>query len=126
MSGELEGVDVEVDVAPASLEIHADRQLLGQVLVNLVRNAADAVKDSAIPELRLSGKMDLGRVIIRVQDNGPGIADDAMDQVFVPFFTTKREGSGIGLSLSRQIMTAHRGEIVLESDGRGTTVSLLL
>ena len=64
-------------------------------------------------------------MIIRVEDNGSGITDETMDQIFVPFFTTKRDGSGIGLSLSRQIMTAHRGEIAVESDGSGTTVSLL-
>jgi len=125
MSGELEGVDVGIDVKPESLEIDADRQLLDQVLVNLVKNARDAIADSDSPQLSLSGKLDFGRVLIRVRDNGPGIADDAMDQVFVPFFTTKREGSGIGLSLSRQIMTAHHGEIVVESDDGGTTVSLL-
>jgi signal transduction histidine kinase len=69
--------------------------------------------------------MDFGRVILRVRDNGPGIPEETMDQIFVPFFTTKRDGSGIGLSLSRQIMTAHGGEIVVESDTTGTIVSLL-
>ena len=69
--------------------------------------------------------MDFGRVILRVSDNGPGIAEETMEQIFVPFFTTKWDGSGIGLSLSRQIMTAHRGEIVVESDSTGTVVSLL-
>ena len=125
MINELEGVDVGISVVPESLEIHADRQLLDQVLVNVVKNAVDAIKDSASPKLQLSGKLDLGRVLISVQDNGSGIAADAIDQVFVPFFTTKREGSGIGLSLCRQIMTAHHGEIVLESDEKGTTVGLL-
>jgi nitrogen fixation/metabolism regulation signal transduction histidine kinase len=125
MSGELAGIDVGIDVKPESLEIDADRQLLDQVLVNLVKNATDAIKDSDSPKLWLSGKLDFGRVLIRVRDNGSGIGEDAMDQVFIPFFTTKREGSGIGLSLSRQIMIAHHGEIVVESDDGGTTVSLL-
>ena len=125
MSGELDGVDIGIDVNPESLEIQADRQLLDQVLVNLVKNANDALAGSASPQLWLSGKLDFGRILIRVRDNGPGIAEDAMDQVFIPFYTTKREGSGIGLSLSRQIMTAHHGEIVVESDDRGTSVSLL-
>ena len=122
---ELKGIGLEIDVVPESLTVHADRQLLDQVLVNLVKNAAEAIRDDDSPELRLSGKLDFGRVLIRVEDNGPGIPDEAMDQVFIPFFTTKRDGSGIGLSLSRQIMTAHAGEIVVESDGDGTTVSLL-
>ncbi len=59
--------------------------------------------------------MDFGRVLLRIRDNGPGIPEETMDQIFVPFFTTKKDGSGIGLGLSRQIMTAHRGEIVVES-----------
>ena len=77
------------------------------------------------PRLQLSGWLNSGKVLIRVRDNGPGLPPEALDQVFNPFFTTKRGGSGIGLSLSRQIMTAHGGEIVLESDVNGTTVSLL-
>lgn len=125
MSTELEGIAVEISVVPESLEIQADQQLLDQVLVNVVKNAADAMQDTVSPELHLSGKLDLGRVLIRVRDNGPGIADDVMDQVFIPFFTTKREGSGIGLSLCRQIMIAHHGEIMLESDEDGVAVGLL-
>jgi nitrogen fixation/metabolism regulation signal transduction histidine kinase len=125
MANELKGVAVEIDVMPESLELHADRQLLDQVLLNLVRNAADAIEDVASPELQLSGKLEFGRVMLRIRDNGPGIPDEALDQIFIPFFTTKRDGSGIGLSLCRQIMTAHRGEIVVESDDSGTTVSLL-
>ena len=69
--------------------------------------------------------MDFGRVILRIRDNGPGIPEETMDQTFVLFFTTKKDGSGIGRGLSRQIMTAHLGEIVVESDSTGTTVSLL-
>lgn len=125
MASELRSVDLAIDVVPGSLEVHADRQLLDQVLVNLVRNAVDATAEVGSPALRLSGKLDFGRVIIRVKDNGPGIPDETMDQIFVPFYTTKRNGSGIGLSLSRQIMTAHRGEITVESDSSGTIVSLL-
>ena len=125
MATELTGIGLEIDVAPELLEVHADRQLLDQVLVNLVKNAAEAIREDDSPELRLSGKLDFGKVLIRVSDNGPGIPDEAMGQVFIPFFTTKRDGSGIGLSLCRQIMTAHSGEIVIESDGDGTTVSLL-
>jgi len=125
MANELKGVALEIDVMPESLELHADRQLLDQVLLNLVRNAVDAIKDVASPELRLSGKLDFGRVMLRIRDNGPGIPEEAVDQIFIPFFTTKRDGSGIGLSLCRQIMTAHRGEIVVKSDAGGTTVSLL-
>jgi len=125
LATELEGVVVTIDVVPESLTVHADRQLLDQVLVNLVKNAADALTGVEVPELSLSAKLDFGKVVISVTDNGSGIAAAALDQIFIPFFTTKRDGSGIGLSLSRQIMTAHGGEIVVESDGNGTTVSLL-
>jgi len=125
MANELGGVLLDIDVVPESLEVYADRQLLDQVLINLVRNAADATRDIDSPEMRLSAKLDFGRVIIRITDNGPGIPEETVDQIFVPFFTTKRTGSGIGLSLSRQIMTAHCGEIVVESGADGTTASLL-
>jgi len=125
MAGQLQGVALEIDVVPESLEVYADRSLLDQVLVNLVKNAAEAIGDSDSPRLWLSARLDLGRVLLRIRDSGPGIPDEAMDQIFIPFFTSKRHGSGIGLSLCRQIMTAHSGEIVVESDASGTTASLL-
>ena len=125
MANELKGAALDINVVPESLGVHADRQLLDQVLLNLVRNASDAIEGVASPELQLSGKLDFGRVVIRIRDNGPGIPEETLDQIFIPFFTTKRDGSGIGLSLSRQIMTAHRGDIAVESDAGGTTVSLL-
>lgn len=131
LTDELNAVKVDIDVSPDSLEVQADAQLLDQVLLNLVRNALDAMRaedatdSDRSPALGLQAHLDYGRIIIRVADNGSGIADDAIDQIFVPFFTTKREGSGIGLSLSRQIMTAHGGEIVVDSNNDGTTVSLV-
>jgi signal transduction histidine kinase len=121
----MEGIQISVKVVPESLEIFADRQLIDQVLINLVKNAGDALAAAAEPHITLAGKLNLGRVIISVADNGPGIPEDDIDQVFIPFFTTKREGSGIGLSLSRQIMTAHKGDIALESGPSGTTFRLV-
>ncbi len=125
MSNELSGVDAEISVVPESIEIQADRQLLDQVLLNVVKNALDAMQDTDAPQLRLGGKMYQGRVQIEIRDNGAGIADDVLDEIFIPFFTTKRDGSGIGLSLCRQIMIAHHGDIVIESGEDGTTVGLL-
>ncbi|MEQ9562638.1 MAG: ATP-binding protein [Woeseiaceae bacterium] len=122
---ELHDCELVVDVSPASLEVHADAQLLDQVLLNLVRNAADALREQPTPRMCLQGSLDAGRIIISVTDNGGGIDDDVIDQVFVPFFTTKRDGSGIGLSLCRQIMTAHGGEIGIQTCPKGTTVSLV-
>ena len=125
LANDLDGVSVRTEVIPESLEVEADPQLLDQVLVNLLRNAADAMQDVPAPQLRLCGELQDGRVILRVSDNGPGIPVEAMEQIFIPFFTTKRDGNGIGLSVSRQIMTAHHGEIVVDSNAGGTTVSLL-
>jgi len=125
MSVELSGIIVSVTVVPSSLTVSADRQLLDQMLINIVRNAIDALSDSTNPELHLLTDMDFGRTVVRIRDTGTGIDADDLGQIFVPFFTTKREGSGIGLSLCRQIMTAHQGEIVVESDETGTSVSLI-
>ena len=110
------------------LELEADRQMLEQVMINLVKNAVDALQNSSDPEIELSCHRDAGQQIcLTVRDNGPGIAPDKLDQVFVPFFTTKDEGSGIGLSLCRQIIQLHDGKIELDSTpGKGTLVSIRL
>lgn len=125
MQDDLQNISVVIDVNPESLEIDADRNLLDQVILNLVKNAADALRGVADARITLRGKLSFGRILVSVQDNGPGMPDNVLDQAFVPFFTTKRDGSGIGLSLSRQIMTAHGGEIAVSSDAAGTTVSLV-
>jgi nitrogen fixation/metabolism regulation signal transduction histidine kinase len=125
MAGELDGLQIVVAVAPVTLDVNADPVLLDQVLVNLARNALDAMKDSSSPRLELRGELSFGRVLISVKDNGPGIDADSIEEIFVPFFTTKRDGSGIGLSLSRQIMTSHGGEIAVDSDSDGTIVRLI-
>jgi signal transduction histidine kinase len=122
---QLGSTEIEVKVEPESLEIHADRGLLDQLLINLVKNAVDALAATEQPQITLRARLDYGRTLIQVEDNGPGIPESTMDQVFIPFYTTKRHGSGIGLSLSRQIMTAHGGEIALDSRPGKTTVSLV-
>ena len=125
MREQLGDTAIAVDVVPESLKVQADRTLLDQVLLNLLRNAVDALADTENPQITIRGRLDHGRVLLQVADNGPGMPDHVQDQVFVPFFTTKREGSGIGLSLSRQIMTAHGGDIAVRSDDAGTVVSLV-
>lgn len=119
------GIDVQHEVVPESLAVMADRQLIEQVLINLMKNAIDAVAGSEAPAIRLCARLDFGRTVLVVEDNGPGIPEAILDQVFIPFFTTKRDGSGIGLSLSRQIMTAHNGDIVVESSEDGTRIKLV-
>jgi nitrogen fixation/metabolism regulation signal transduction histidine kinase len=121
----LNDVDLRIDVVPESLSVTADRQLLDQVMINLVKNAIDAVSDRKDAVITLAARLDFGRTVLSVTDNGPGIPDEILDQVFIPFFTTKREGSGIGLSLSRQVMTAHRGDIVVENLPAGTCIRLV-
>lgn len=108
------------------LELLADRQMLEQVMINLVKNAIDALHNSPDPEIELSCHRDASQLIcLSVRDNGPGIAPDKLDQVFVPFFTTKDDGSGIGLSLCKQIIQLHEGKIELDSTpDKGTLVSI--
>ena len=100
---------------PDSLTLTADRKLIEQVLINLVRNAMEALLDQEDGQIRLLAEKNKDAVRIKVTDNGPGIPESIIDQVFIPFYTTKEEGSGIGLSLSRQIMRLHQGTIDIQT-----------
>lgn len=101
-----------VRVDPETLDLTADPNLIDQVLLNLVKNAMQAVEGTPSAEVRLEAAIGArGRVVIQVIDNGPGIVEEAMEKIFIPFFTTKKEGSGIGLSLSREIMRQHGGTL---------------
>jgi signal transduction histidine kinase len=99
--------------------------MIEQVLINLLKNAIEALAESPKPELHLVGRYDESAVRIEVIDNGPGIIKEALEHIFVPFYTTKRTGSGIGLSLSRQIMQMHNGSITVESEPHVRTVFTL-
>jgi nitrogen fixation/metabolism regulation signal transduction histidine kinase len=120
------GIALARSVTPRNLEINADPELLEQVLINLLRNAIDALGDTARPEIRLAAEIDnAGHAVIAVRDNGKGMDEHVRQNIFVPFFTTKRHGTGIGLSLVRQIMRAHHGSVGVESaPGEGTAVHL--
>lgn len=113
-------------VMPETLEITVDPDLLDQALINLVRNAIEALRDTPEGVIALSGGRDVeGHVTLTVSDNGPGIPEEHREKVFVPFFTTKRQGSGIGLTLVRQIASAHGATVtVSEGDRGGAVVSL--
>ncbi len=113
-------------VEPETLEVAADMDLLDQALINLVRNAIEALRDVSAGRIALSARRHPdGRIVIAVADNGPGIAPEQREKIFVPFFTTKRQGSGVGLTLVRQIATAHGGTVeVSQTPGGGATVSL--
>jgi len=112
-------VKFEMSQSPLTLEANADRQLLEQVLINLLRNAAQAAcaADRTCGQPRVSlhfAAAYSGRTLIEVRDNGDGIALQLRDEVFLPFFTTKPDGSGVGLSLARQIVLAHGGAISVD------------
>jgi nitrogen fixation/metabolism regulation signal transduction histidine kinase len=113
-------------VEPETLELAADTELLDQALINLVRNAIEALRDAPAGRIALSALRDPdGRVAIVVADNGPGITPDQREKIFVPFFTTKRQGSGVGLTLVRQIATAHGATVdVSNTPGGGATVRM--
>ncbi len=120
------GVDCSCKVFPEELMLLADPDLIDQVVINLMLNAIDAVKDQADPRISIVASTNLNnRITIDFADNGTGITPDLMDKIFMPFFTSKKEGSGIGLSLSRQIMQMHKGAISVKSKpGEGTVFTL--
>jgi len=110
-------LDLRINVAPEDLQVSADPELIEQVLINLVLNAMQAVEDEPEPRIELRARIDRrSRPVLQVIDNGPGIPPDVQEKIFVPFFTTKEDGSGIGLSLSRQIMRLHGGALTVRSD----------
>lgn len=114
---EEEGIELTISVDPESLELTADPQLIEQVLINLILNSIQALRDRKKPRITIESMLDeRGQISIVVRDNGPGISSDLKDKIFTPFFTTKKDGSGIGLSLSRQIMRLHRGSISIHSE----------
>ncbi len=113
-------VAIKVKAEPAGLLLHADENLIFQVLANLVLNALHAVEGRAAPRVIISAYVNAGdNVVVEVEDNGPGIPEEIRPHIFVPFFTTKSEGSGLGLSVSRQIMRLHGGTLShASSEGR--------
>jgi len=124
---ESKGIKLETGFPAHPVTFQGDPSLLEQVLINLVRNAADALAGRENPRIQINVQKAGTKSQIIVADNGQGIPEEAIEQAFVPFFTTKKEGSGIGLSLSRQIMRMHKGTIGLHSvEGEGTVVTLTL
>jgi C4-dicarboxylate-specific signal transduction histidine kinase len=128
MSSEIEqhGIRLEAQCKDADLALRADPQQIEQVLINLIKNAGEALAGRADPRIELRGFLnDQGKVSLQVADNGPGIDPAHVDNIFVPFFTTKRSGSGVGLSISRQIMFLNKGLIsVKTAPGEGCVFTL--
>ncbi len=113
------GISCSIQKGPEKLSILADETQLKQVLINLIKNALEALEQKSEPRLGISVKRVLNHVLVEVSDNGSGIPPEILEKIFVPFYSTKAEGSGIGLSLSRQIIRNHGGQISVESrEGR--------
>ena len=123
---EADDVRLEVQAAGANLTVRADPQQIEQVLINLVKNAAEALAGRDDGRVLLRGSRDdRGKVLIQVIDNGPGIDSAHLDDIFLPFFTTKRSGSGVGLSVSRQIMALNKGLLTVRTAlGTGSEFTL--
>ncbi len=110
-------IALTIAIDPPGLDMFADPDLLMQVLINLLRNAAEAASGHARhPAVGLRAHRNrLGRTVIEVGDNGPGVPPDLVDEIFLPFFTTKASGTGVGLSLARQIILAHGGSLAVRN-----------
>jgi two-component system, NtrC family, nitrogen regulation sensor histidine kinase NtrY len=123
---EQKNIELETILKDTDLIIEADTSLLEQMLINLVVNAIEAVKDKTHPRIILTGYVANNRkTVLKVADNGSGISAEVLDKIFIPFFSTKKSGSGIGLSLCKQIMMLHKGNIQVQSvEGEGTAFLL--
>jgi len=119
-------IDLQIVLKDTGIVLEADTNLIEQVLINLVVNSIEAVKDKADAKIVLSAYRDSNnKMVISVADNGIGMPEEIIDKIFIPFFSTKKSGSGIGLSLSKQIMMLHRGNIQIHSvEGVGTSFLL--
>lgn len=119
-------IELEVVLKDTDLAVQADVNLIEQVLINLLVNAMEAVKDRPDPRIVLSGyPLSGNKVVLKIADNGAGMSPEVLDKIFIPFFSTKKSGSGIGLSLCKQIMMLHKGNIQAQSvEGEGSAFTL--
>jgi nitrogen fixation/metabolism regulation signal transduction histidine kinase len=126
-----DAIKLNFEVESDELTLHVDKDQIEQVLINLIKNAVQALaedddetKGDKLLEVK-AYQSEKGGIHIKIEDNGPGIEEEALKKIFIPFFTTKKGGSGIGLSLSKQIMRKHYGSIAVESTmDVGTTFTL--
>ncbi|WP_296317337.1 sensor histidine kinase [Winogradskyella sp. UBA3174] len=120
-------IDIKFEISSSKLELDIDTHLIEQVLINLILNAVDACKNANNAQIKISASQNKNRdIVLKVFDNGSGIPEDILENIFIPFFTSKTTGSGIGLSLCKQIMLLHKGRIIVKSiDGEGSVFSLV-
>jgi two-component system nitrogen regulation sensor histidine kinase NtrY len=123
-----EGISFELDLEDARIEIHADKNLLEQAFINLVKNSMEALKDRSDGLIQIKAFLpERAQLMLEVSDNGPGISPEIQSQIFIPFFTTKQKGTGIGLSIVRKIINMHGGNIHVSSrEGKGCTFVIRL
>ncbi|GAB3907469.1 sensor histidine kinase [Mucilaginibacter boryungensis] len=119
-------IELEIILRDPTLAIEADINLVEQVIINLLVNAIEAVKDRDEPRIILSGELQPNnKTIVKIADNGVGMPPELLDKIFIPFFSTRKTGSGIGLSLCKQIMLLHKGNIQVQSaEGKGSAFLL--
>jgi two-component system, NtrC family, nitrogen regulation sensor histidine kinase NtrY len=119
-------IELEIILRDPALAIEADLHLIEQVMINLVVNAVEAVKERETPRITLSAEIQANnRTLLKVSDNGVGMPPELLDKIFIPFFSTRKAGSGIGLSLCKQIMLLHKGNIQVQSaSGAGSAFIL--
>jgi C4-dicarboxylate-specific signal transduction histidine kinase len=120
-------VSFEWDLDTANCSVHGDKVQLSQIVLNVYRNAVQAMAESEVRKIHVSLVREGQRVVMRVHDSGPGLADDMKDKVGQPFITTKTEGLGVGLSISKTIADMHRGSLTIANAvGGGALVELNL
>ena len=119
-------IEASIILKEPLLSAELDVDLIEQVLINLILNAIEAVKNKPEPRIVFSAYTDSdNRLVIKLADNGSGMSEEVLDKIFVPFFSTRKNGSGIGLSLCKQIMRVHKGNItVLSNENEGTAFFL--
>jgi two-component system, NtrC family, nitrogen regulation sensor histidine kinase NtrY len=123
---EQKNIELEIILKDPHMTLEVDTNLIEQVLINLLVNAIEAVKDEEKGRIILSGYVSsIKKSVISITDNGIGMTEAVMENIFIPFFSTKKSGSGIGLSLCKQIMMLHKGNIQVQSEaGKGSVFIL--
>ena len=119
-----EGIHFSHSIYPENLVLNADSNMVEQALINLIKNAHEACQHQPYPKLDVKAAQIGSEIHISITDNGTGISPEAIDKIFIPFYSTKPHGSGIGLSLSRQIMIRHKGKISVKSDENGSVFTM--
>lgn len=124
---EQKNIDLEIILKDPDITLDVDINLIEQVLINFLVNAIEAVKEKTTPRISLSSYLSSDhKIVIKIADNGTGMDEEVMDKIFIPFFSTRKTGSGIGLSLCKQIMMLHKGNIQVQSkEGEGSAFLLV-